>query len=58
MLTGAFDKLSQPPQSSPRTPYNPNVSNTTNNNLSMPIYTNQSPSVMRDSMAIASAALL
>lgn len=37
---------------------NYSTTNSQTTNLSMPIYTNQSPSVLRDSMAIAGAALL
>jgi len=50
----------QTPVTTQRTPYNPGpaTTNTHTTNLNMPIYTNNSPSAMQSSMAIAAAALM
>jgi len=59
-LSGLVAMLSTPqanPWANPTTTM-PNVSTSNVTNLNMPIYSNQSPTVMRDSMAIARAAML
>lgn len=57
-LTSLLGQL-QTPAASPRTPYNGGPTTTTNTtNLNMPIYTNNSPSALQSSMAIANAAII
>lgn len=58
MLAGLFQQLSAPqsnPYANPTTTM-PNVTNS--QTINMPVYTNQSPAVVRDSMAVMGASLL
>jgi len=58
LLGGMYNKIANPSSVPTNPAYTGATSYSSTTNLNMPIYTNQSPGVLSDSMAIAGAALL